>query len=90
MVAAATEDGELWSTVEWSSDGRHLLVCRRFADSTSGIWSVPIEGGQMRELIRFDEPARQPRPEMAVHGDEIYFTIGEFESDVWVVDLKPR
>jgi hypothetical protein len=74
--------------VEPYDEGRRLLILRRFPDGTSGMWSVSMEGGAWTELIRFDDPARQPRLEIAVHNDTVYFTIGEFESDIWVMDVE--
>jgi serine/threonine-protein kinase len=90
-VSPAEDDlGSFYDTVEWYAEGQRLLALKRHADSTSGLYDVPLEGGVPRELIRFDDPARQPRPEMAVHDGVVYFTLGEFESDVWVMDLEWR
>jgi Tol biopolymer transport system component len=74
--------------VELYDQGRRVLFLRRFPDGTSGIWSIPTGGGAPTELIRFDDPSRQPRLELAVHDETIYFTIGEFESDIWVMDVE--
>jgi serine/threonine-protein kinase len=73
---------------EWYDEGRRVLFLRLFPDGTSGMWSIPAGGGPLEELIRFADRNRQPRPELAVHGDQIFFTIGDFESDIWVMDLE--
>ena len=40
-----------------------------------------------RELVLFDDPLRSSRQEFFVHGDRIYYTCGELEGDLWVMDL---
>ena len=75
--------------VEWLSD-QELLVQLEAPGGTSLIGSVSATGGSVRELIRFDDPGRQPRPEMAVHDGTIFYTLGEFEADIWLMEILWR
>jgi hypothetical protein len=70
---------------DWRRDGQLIY----FRDS-KGIWSVPASGGEQRLLVRFDDPARYAiRPEWATDGENFYFALTEYESDVWVMELEP-
>lgn len=41
-----------------------------------------------RLLVQFDDPARYPiRGEWALDDENFYFTLTEYESDVWVMEL---
>jgi serine/threonine-protein kinase len=88
VVWRPTDSGTTVTNVEWYAGGTRLLFLRRFPDGTSTLWSVALDGSDPRELMRFGDAGRQPRSEMAVHDDIVYFTIGEFESDVWVMDVE--
>ncbi len=75
----------------WSVDGRTLYYKAYDERQQSSIWSVPVEGGTPRLLIRFDDPSRpSPRLEFATDGRVLYFTITEHESDIWVMELRPK
>ena len=46
-------------------------------------------GGEPKLLVRFDDPTRPPtRPEWSSDGEDFYFTLTEFEADVWVMELE--
>ncbi|HEY6108021.1 MAG TPA: BTAD domain-containing putative transcriptional regulator [Gemmatimonadales bacterium] len=56
----------------------------------SGIWAVPLSGREPRLIVTFEDPL------LVVHSypgtinvtrDRLYATVGEFESDIWVMDL---
>jgi Tol biopolymer transport system component len=73
----------------WSKDGETIYFKRDQPDVHFGIWSVPVRGGQPKMLVRFDDPERQPlRPEWSTDGQNFYFTLTEFEADVWVMELE--
>ena len=75
---------------EWSADSRMLYFLS--PDSSGNIVAIsaaPPAGGPIRTLVRFDDPTRPyHRFGLRVHGDRVYFTLGERESDVWVADVK--
>jgi hypothetical protein len=58
------------------------------ADGASGLWRVPVVGGEPRRLVRFDDPARRSlRRAFATDDAVVYFTLNEHESDVWMLEL---
>ncbi len=77
------------SRPEWSSDGTTVYYGRRGADDMFIVWSVPAAGGTPREVVRFDSPERRfPAPNLGVTENQFLFFINQFESDVWVVELR--
>jgi len=55
----------------------------------SSFWSIPAAGGTPRLLTEFDDPRFQSRRnEFDSDGDRFFFTVGNHESDIWVMDLS--
>ncbi|HEX7120742.1 MAG TPA: hypothetical protein VF178_00140, partial [Gemmatimonadaceae bacterium] len=73
-----------------SRDGTTIFV--KGEDRTGpGIWSVPVNGGSPRLLVRLDDPQRtSPRPEFTTDGRRMFFLLAEREADVWAVRLEER
>jgi serine/threonine-protein kinase len=75
----------------FSGDGTSLYLSASHGGRT-GIWSWPLAGGEPRLLVAFDDPRDVPRTEVRgalnVHGDHLYLTVAQYESDIWVMDLK--
>jgi TolB protein len=73
----------------WSKDSQTIYFKESRPSEPVGIWSIPISGGEPRLLVRFDDLTRQPRrPEWSTDGENFYFTLTEFEADVWVMELE--
>jgi TolB protein len=72
----------------WSKDGQTLYFRQSPPDERAGIWLVSSSGGEARKLVRFDDPARAPYPNWSTDGENFYFTLTEFEADVWVMELE--
>ena len=73
----------------WSRDGDTIFFRVPATDERAGIWSVPLSGGEPELLVRYDDPSRLPlRSEWSTDGESFYFTLTEFESDVWVMELE--
>jgi Tol biopolymer transport system component/tRNA A-37 threonylcarbamoyl transferase component Bud32 len=56
-----------------------------------GVYAIALPGGQMREVLRFDEPSRAQAfgaHGIAEFGGWLYFTLGDPESDIWVATVK--
>ncbi len=73
----------------WSPDG--TLIYYKAFDSMrrSSFWSIPAAGGTPRLLTEFDDPRFQSRRnEFDSDGDRFFFTVGNHESDIWVMDLS--
>jgi len=75
----------------WSRDSRHLYVSAYERDGTTSIWQLPLNGDLERRVLHFIDPSRQIYlPAVDVHGENFYFTIGDRQSDIWVMDLKKQ
>ncbi len=72
----------------WSKDGR-TIYCKAYDDAgQASFWSVPASGGKPELLVRFDDPSRQStRSEFASDREIFYFTLANYESDIWVGEL---
>ena len=58
------------------------------AENRASFWSVTVSGGEAKLLVKFDDPTRQSsRSEFACDGERFYFTLAEYESDIWVGEL---
>jgi hypothetical protein len=79
-------------TAAWAEDNRHILLAMG-ADSTGEqqVWSMPVEGGTPRLLVRMDDRSLQfGRGSMVVRGGELYFLMLRSESDIWSAELNDR
>jgi len=61
-----------------------------------GVWSMPASGGEPQPVVYFDDASlavfSPPNNGigfgmLAVGRDEIYLSVGDSESDIWVMDL---
>jgi TolB protein len=81
--------GRGWYSV-WSPDGRMIYRRARDQDANVSFWSVPVSGGDPKLLFQADDPTRtSSRPEFATDGERLFFTLTEYESDVWMMELSP-
>jgi tricorn protease-like protein len=73
----------------WSKDGRTVYYKAYNAEGEASFWSVPVSGGKPELLVRFDDPSRlSTRSEFATDGERFYFTLANYESDIWVGELS--
>ncbi len=73
----------------WSKDSRTVYYMAYDTEKRASFWSVPASGGEPKLLVKFDDPARQSsRAEFATDGERFYFTLAEYESDIWVGELS--
>ena len=80
--------GNVGANVAWSEDGRTIYYKVQQPNGSSSISSVPASGGEPQALVHFDDPARPSmRREFAYHGERFYFTLTEYESDIWMMEL---
>jgi WD40-like Beta Propeller Repeat len=74
----------------WSPDGATLYYLTR-RPAGWAIRAIPTRGGESRDVVLFDDPARQPtRYGFATDGRTFYLTVGSNESDIWVMELEHR
>ena len=74
-----------------SAAGQRLMFqsVQRGTTPRFGIWEMSPEGGEPREIVQFDDPYRAGLwGGMDTDGKTLYFTINEWESDVWVTDVR--
>src|SRR5438046_635607 len=71
----------------WSTDGRLIYYITREAGVPVTVSVVPAGGGAPRVVVRFDDPTRPwHRYGLRVHGERVYFTLGDLQSDIWVAE----
>lgn len=76
--------------VSWPSDSVIYYLAIDSLDQGS-IWSVAPAGGPSRLLVRFDDPSRPwHRFGFDASGGQLYFTLGDRQSDIWVVEVASR
>jgi len=72
----------------WSKDSRTVYCMAYDAENRASFWSVTASGREAKLLVKFDDPTRQSsRSEFACDGERFYFTLAEYESDIWVGEL---
>jgi hypothetical protein len=76
----------------WAPDSRHLLiVVSNDTMPRQTLWSVPLEGGEPRPLVTFDDPSTTfGRGAFAAHDSTLYLSLLRSESDIWVAELGER
>jgi hypothetical protein len=53
------------------------------------LWQGPAPYQSARRRVRFDDPSMPSyRPEFATDGERLYLTVGQYESDIWLMDLE--
>jgi hypothetical protein len=95
-VAVVSPDGgepvrltDFGSFPMWSRDSETIYFKENSPSERAGIWSVSVSKGEPKLLVRFDDPTRLPvRGEWSSEGVHFYFTLTEFEADVWVMEIE--
>ena len=77
-----------WAFPQWSADGRTVYYVSEDSGRVVAVVGVPAAGGPDRVVVRFDDPTRPwHRYGFRVRAGRMFFTLGDRESDVLVVDL---
>jgi len=77
-----------WAFPQWSADGRTVYHISEDSGRVVAAVAVPISGAAPRVVVRFDDPARPwHRFGFRVRGEQIYFTLGDLQSDIWVTEV---
>jgi len=75
----------------FSPSGRELYFKSHDARGSASFWSIPVEGGRPRLLLRLDDPTRASnRFDFASDGKRFYFTIEDRQSDIWLAEVVRR
>ena len=77
-------------SARFSRDGRTMYFGATHRDGRAGIWAMPATGGPARLVIAFDDPslAAAAGGFISVGPDRLYLTVSQYESDVWVANLR--
>ncbi len=75
---------------DWSADGRFIYFMATDSTATAGMYAIPVEGGALREVVRFDDPRTPVTFAFSVGDGTLYFSVAEYESDIYVMDLEMR
>jgi Tol biopolymer transport system component len=91
VLDSATSGGIYAEVPIWSRDSRTLYFDSHDAKGNASYWSIPVTGGTPKLLTHFTDPTMPAyRPEWSVGGDRMYFPIQDQQSDIWVMDARPR
>jgi len=72
----------------WSADGRLIYFVARDSTGSKNMYVIPAAGGTPQMFIRFDEPTKLSWSLYSMGAGKVYFTVGETESDIYVMDLE--
>jgi Tol biopolymer transport system component len=85
-ATAGLRQGESRARFSW--DGSTIYVYGIHEDSSEGIWAIPLQGGEPRLVVAYDDVDIEGTEMFSVGPDHLYITIAEHESDIWVTDLE--
>ena len=72
----------------WSRDGR-TIYCRAVDSAGAiGLYAIPAAGGDPRLVVRFDDPTKNVWMIYSLGDGEAYLSLGEYESDIYAMDLE--
>jgi len=71
-----------------SRDRATFYIIASHEDGRRGIWAIPLRGGTPRLVVDADDPALAVLPAISVGPDQLYVTVSEYESDIWVMNLR--
>jgi len=86
----ASSDSLLAEGVLWSPDGRTLYLKTHDSDGRAEFWTVDVEEGIPRLLVRLNPDQESARRDFAVDETRLYFTLENRQSDVHIAELLSR
>ena len=72
---------------QFAPDGSRIYVRATYEDGTEGVWWIPTAGGRATKIVSFDDPSVAVGFDLTVGWDNLYLTVAQYESDIWVMDL---
>ena len=76
--------------LQFSPDGSKIYFRAIHEDGSDGVWWVPANGGDAAKVVAFDDPSLSVPIDLTlltVGRGNLYLTISEYESDIYVMDL---
>jgi len=83
--------GGLGNSVPVLSEDGSALIASEGPQGQKGVWAWPLAGGHPRLIVALDDPTLSILPypgAINVSHGRLYLTVSEYESDIWVMDLK--
>jgi serine/threonine protein kinase/Tol biopolymer transport system component len=71
-----------------SPDGSRIYIVGTHRDGSQGVWWIPANGGEATKVVAFDDPSLSFFNFLTVGPEDLYLTMSEYESDIWVMDLE--
>ena len=91
IYQASAPDAPAPERVALDDDERYVYFKAHDKLGRASFWSVPITGGPASLVLRFDDLARPSRRwDFAVGGGQLYFTIDERRSNIWIADVTEQ
>ncbi len=72
----------------FSRDGFTIYTAARHEDGSEGIWAIPVQGGEPRLVITYDDPEAFAGIWLTVGPDTLYLTVQQAQVDIWVADVE--
>ena len=73
---------------QFSPDGSRIYYVATHEDGSRGVWWIPADGGDATKVVAFDDPSLTVLGTITVGPKNLYLTISEYESDIYVMDLE--
>jgi len=73
---------------KFSPDGSRIYFHGTQDDGSEGVWWIPAGGGEATKMVAFEHPSLTVLGWPTIGEENIYLTIAEYESDIWVMDLE--
>jgi Tol biopolymer transport system component len=74
--------------LRFSVDGSRIYVIATGQDGSAGVWWIPENGGEATKVVAFDDPSLTVPGFFTVGPEQLYLTVAEYESDIWVMDVE--
>jgi hypothetical protein len=82
-----------FARLRYSPDGSRIYFWCYSLDGTVGICWIPSGGGDVTKVVALDDPTKEIAaifigPALTVGTENLYVTISDYDSDIWVADLE--
>jgi Tol biopolymer transport system component len=74
----------------FSEDGATIYAAGRRDDGVEGVWAIPVQGGQPRLVVAYDDTELVASRWLSLGPDRLYLTVQQAELDIWVADVEVK
>ena len=75
---------------DWSADGRSILFAASDSTGARALYALSATGGPPRRILAMDDPLRHDYGVFTVGRGEVYLSLAEIQSDIYVADMAWR